>query len=366
MRKTIYFVTLFALFGLSNSISAQTSVADGNWSSPSTWGGTPPFPGSTVVINNNVTLDMDYGYTSGSITINASKALNGNIPMRALAISGGTLTVNGTLNVARVALYSGTITNSGTFQNDSLYVVTSLTNNSGATINASQFMVNTGGTFNNNGSVVSTNFLNVSTTTNTGTITSSDFMNSKSFTNSTTAEITAFDFLNSDSLASSAVFTNNGRVTVTHDWANIMINAALVDGTGKFCIQNNTYNSGAMSGTFDFCDLSGGSVDLNTGTIGGTITYCTFSCSTGIKEDIANSDINLYPNPNNGVFTINFKNPDAKKIIEIYNVLGIKVYSANLGTEKTEIDLNTENKGIYFYQLKSENEIISTGKIIIE
>ena len=359
---------MFAIVGLNTKTNSQTitSIANGNWSSTSTWGGTPPYPGSTVVINHTVTLDLDYGFATGGITVNSSGALNGNIPMRALAVSGGTLTVNGTLNIARVALYGGTVTNSGTFQNDSLLDVTSLTNNSGATINATQFMINTGGTLNNNGSVVSTNFLNVSTVTNTGIMTSSDFMNSKTFTNSTTGEIMAFDFLNSDSLASSAVFTNNGRVTVTHDFSNIVVNSALIDGSGKFCIQNNSFNSGTMSGTFDFCDQTGGNVDYNTGTIAGTITNCTFSCATGIDEDLNNLSVNLYPNPSNGIFSINFKNVNTKKIIEIYNVLGERVYSTNLFEEKTEIDLSTEKKGIYFFQLKTEKEIIKTGKIIIE
>lgn len=359
---------MFAIVGLNTKTNSQTitSVANGNWSSSGTWGGTQPYPGTTVVINHAVTLDMDYGYNSGSITVNSSGALNGNIPMRALAVSGGSLTVNGTLNIARVALYGGTVTNSGTFQNDSLLDGTSLTNNSGATINATQFMINTGGTLNNNGFVVSTNFLNVSTVTNTGTMTSSDFMNSKNFTNSITGEITAFDFLNSDSLASSAVFTNDGRVTVTHDFSNIAVNSALINGSGKFCIQNNSLNSGTMSGTFDFCDQTGGNVDYNTGTIAGTITNCTFSCATGIDEDLNNLSVNLYPNPSNGIFSINLKNTHTQKVIDIRNVLGERVYSANLSDEKTKIDLSTEKKGIYFYQLKTENEIISTGKIIIE
>ncbi len=368
MRKIIYFITLIAIIGLSNIVNAQTSIANGNWSSPSTWGGYPPTPGSTVVINHNVTLDMDWGYTSGSITINVGGALNGIIPMRGLSISGGAgaLTVNGTLNIARVALFSGTIINNGTFQNDSLYITAALTNNLGATINASQLMINTNGTLNNNGSIVSSDFLNVSTVTNTGTITTSDFMNSKSFTNSAAGEITTVDFLNSDSLANPAVFTNNGRVTVSHDWANIVVASSQINGSGKFCIQHNTYNSGAMSGTFDFCDQTGGNVDLNIGTIAGTITYCQFSCATGINENLSNTFINLYPNPSKGIFTIELKDINAKNVIEINNVLGEKVYFADISAEKTEIDLSSEMKGIYFYQIKSEKEIISAGKIIIE
>lgn len=365
MKKIIYIITSLAIFGLSNSTKAQTvtSVADGDWTSPTTWGGPSPMPGFTVIINHTVTLDIDYGYSSGSITINSSGTLNGNSLMRALAVSGGTLTVNGTLNVARVALFSGIATNSGTFQNDSLLNATSLTNNSGATINAAQFMINTGGTFNNNGSVVSTNFLNTSTVTSSGAITSYDLMNSKSFTNAATGAITVnHNFLNSDSLASPAVFTNDGSVTVNNDWRN----TDQINGSGKFCIQNNTNNSGTMSGTFDFCDLTGGNIDLNTGTIAGTITYCLYSCSTGMNENLSGSIINAYPNPSSGVLSIIIKNVSANVEVEIFTMLGESIYSIQINSEKADIDLSKQAKGIYFYQIKSEKGIINTGKIIIE
>ena len=364
MKRIINIITLLAIFGLSITANAQiTSIANGNWSNPLTWGAYPPTPGSTVVINHNVTLDIDYGYTSGSITINASGALNGNSPVRVLALSGGTLTVNGTFNVARVGLFSGTVTNSGTFQNDSLYNTASLTNNAGATINASQFMIDIGGTFNNSGSVVSSNFLNVSTVTNSGAINSNDFMNSKNFTNTTTGTITVNnDLSNTDSLASPVVFTNNGSVTVNVDWDN----TELVNGSGKFCIQNNTSNSGTMTGTFDFCDQTGGNIDINTGTIAGTITYCAYSCFTGVNENINNSIISVYPNPNSGFFSIFIKNITANMKVELFNIMGESIYSKQVNSEKADIDLSKHAKGIYFYQMKNEKEIINTGKIIIE
>ena len=38
---------------------------------------------------------------------------------------------------------------------------------------------------------------------------------------------------------------------------------------------NNTWNNGIMNGDFDFCDQSGGNIDLQEGTVASTITYCT-------------------------------------------------------------------------------------------
>jgi len=364
MKELIYLILLLSIFGLSNKVNAQTSVANGNWTSPTTWGGVPPTPGSTVIINHTVTLDIDYGYSTGSITINAPGTLIKNSPMRALAVSGGTLTVHGILNIPRLALYSGTITNDGTFQNDSLYDATSLTNNSTGTINATQFLVTTGATFNNNGgAVVSTNFLNIATASNSGTMSSYDFMNSKSFTNSTNGQIHAtHNFLNSDSLASPGVFTNNGKVTVDNNWRN----TDQINGSGKFCIQNLTSNEGAMTGTFDFCDLTGGSIDLNTGSVAGTITYCLFSCSTGINENNNNSFINLYPNPSDGKITIEISKGDDINAnqISIYNSIGSLVWQNSNSEALINIDISSFQKGIYFLKVQNKNNI-HTEKIIV-
>lgn len=39
-----------------------------------------------------------------------------------------------------------------------------------------------------------------------------------------------------------------------------------------------------MNGTLDFCDNMGGVMDLNTGTIAGTIAFCSSGCFVGAAE----------------------------------------------------------------------------------
>lgn len=361
MKTRSTFFALLIFIGIGNLHAQTTSVANGNWTSPSTWGGMPPTPGSTVIINHTVTLDLDYGYSTGSITINGTGTLNGNSSMRALALSGGTLTVNGTLNIPRVAFLSGTITNSGTFQNDSLFNQATFTNTSNGIINATQFMISTGGNFTNNGTVTSTNFLNIETVNNTSTLNSVDLLNSKSFTNSATGTINiSNNFLNTDSLTTPNLFTNNGSVIVGHDWRN----AGNIDGSGGFCIQNNSSNSGSITGTIDFCDQTGSDLDLNTGSIVGTVTYCQSACSVGVKEISNSESITLYPNPNNGTFTIS---ADIKNsTIEIIDLLGKTVYSEKPTSLKSEIRMPIQSKGIYLCKIINEkNETLKVLKIII-
>ena len=64
----------------------------------------------------------------------------------------------------------------------------------------------------------------------------------------------------------------------------------------------------------------------------------------------------IFPNPNNGKFTLQLSNyPGGSVNIDIYNVLGEKVYSSYLPqTPKwafNKIDLSNEARGIYFYRL---------------
>lgn len=360
--KTKFTFLFLLIFVSTYTFSQITSISNGNWSNPSTWGGIPPTPGSNVIINHTVTLDMDYGYSTGSITINNSGVLVGNSSMRALALYGGTLTITGDLNIPRVALFSGTITNGGMIQSDSLFVQASLNNSSG-TIQATQFMISTGGVFTNTGIVFSSNFLNVQTVSNSGHINSNDFMNSKQFTNEASGVINVnSNFLNSDSLANPAVFQNDGSINVVNDW----MNTDTIKGSGKFCIGHNSTNKGVMIGTFDFCDQTGGDVDLNLGTIAPSVTTCVNTCSVSINEKRNDVLINISPNPSNGIFNIDFFDNSYENIsIFVFNSMGDLILRDNIGGQKSTIDLSKYSKGVYFVKIQCNKKTL-IQKIVIQ
>ena len=48
------------------------------------------------------------------------------------------------------------------------------------------------------------------------------------------------------------------------------------------------------------------------------------------------------------------------------NVLGEKIYSSKINSDKAEIDLSKQPKGIFLFQLQSDRRILGRGKIIIE
>jgi hypothetical protein len=91
----------------------------------------------------------------------------------------------------------------------------------------------------------------------------------------------------------------------------------------------------------------------------------------GVNElESTNAEITVYPNPSNGVFTVEVKSEElrTKSVAEVYNMLGEKVASLpSQGGFNTQIDLSKEASGIYFYRIVSETgNLLGEGKLIKE
>lgn len=96
---------------------------------------------------------------------------------------------------------------------------------------------------------------------------------------------------------------------------------------------------------------------------GWTANY-TSTISTGIESTYLNSNINIYPNPTDGIFTVNL-GIDNNATLKIYDILGnqvLKTYSINQG--KNQIDASDLSNGIYIIKLYIDGEII-TQKLVL-
>lgn len=78
----------------------------------------------------------------------------------------------------------------------------------------------------------------------------------------------------------------------------------------------------------------------------------------------SNLDLKAYPVPNNGVFTVEFNDNETRKI-SIINMIGQTVHSQIIERSGT-INVTNLSKGTYFLSAKSENNVTSVRKIIIE
>jgi len=82
-----------------------------------------------------------------------------------------------------------------------------------------------------------------------------------------------------------------------------------------------------------------------------------------VEETLLRQSLNVFPNPNIGNFTISFALEGSKNVsINILNTLGQVVYQQTLenvtGENRQEINLHNQAAGIYYIQIKTENEVI--------
>jgi hypothetical protein len=82
------------------------------------------------------------------------------------------------------------------------------------------------------------------------------------------------------------------------------------------------------------------------------------------KEIISTTnDFKIYPNPSNGEFNISFDNLKGDYSIEIYSLIGQKVFEKK-NTQTTTIAVSNLQKGTYWVRITKDSKS-KTEKIII-
>jgi hypothetical protein len=97
----------------------------------------------------------------------------------------------------------------------------------------------------------------------------------------------------------------------------------------------------------------------------GDFTNLMDSKSKELKVD----EINYYPNPSDGKFSLEFNAPDKATSIQILGLDGREVYKEELsdfsGAYQNEIDLSRQKRGIYLLKIQQGSRVINK-KIVIE
>ncbi|MEP6647797.1 MAG: M60 family metallopeptidase [Saprospiraceae bacterium] len=98
-------------------------------------------------------------------------------------------------------------------------------------------------------------------------------------------------------------------------------------------------------------------------------TYFPGGCATvnvpALPEISNGNSVSVFPNPNTGEFTISQNNTN-KTEIEIYNLVGERIYKTEFTNLTTTIDLSQQPKGIYFLKTEDHNRNVIIKKVIIQ
>jgi hypothetical protein len=111
----------------------------------------------------------------------------------------------------------------------------------------------------------------------------------------------------------------------------------------------------------------------NPGTGNGTyasLSACQTNCVPISITEIDFNNISIYPNPTDGIFTIEFTATTAIDVsFSVLNVLGQEIplnkIKATIGINKQQFDLSGFAKGVYYLKLISENGIMDK-KVVLE
>ncbi|MGZ6539536.1 MAG: T9SS type A sorting domain-containing protein, partial [Bacteroidia bacterium] len=103
------------------------------------------------------------------------------------------------------------------------------------------------------------------------------------------------------------------------------------------------------------------------GTIVRTRSNVKNNRTTGILQLLVKkTDVKIYPNPNNGEFNLTISQFDNSFVykVEIYNVLGEKVYNERINSTNSAFNISDLSKGVYQVQLSKNNIPVSQNKIV--
>jgi Secretion system C-terminal sorting domain/DOMON domain len=170
-------------------------------------------------------------------------------------------------------------------------------------------------------------------------------------------------------------FTTSGHVVPTTDATNnLTLVSNTVTGTSRTVIYTRPFNTGdakdyAFVYTITSLNIVWGigpstTVTSEHSTFGSKTL--TFSTVLGVEDYTTLSDISVYPNPSNGVFTIakNSLTPVTKISIYDMNAKLLKVISTEITDQNNTIDLTELSKGMYFMELANEADQV-VKKIVI-
>ncbi len=93
-----------------------------------------------------------------------------------------------------------------------------------------------------------------------------------------------------------------------------------------------------------------------------TLSVVSSPTSILVPSPINNNSVDVFPNPNNGVFTVQSTNKISS--FEIINTLGKSIYQNNNTSPNLQIDLSAQPNGVYFISIQTSEGNINKKLVI--
>ncbi|MDF1675970.1 MAG: T9SS type A sorting domain-containing protein [Vicingaceae bacterium] len=138
----------------------------------------------------------------------------------------------------------------------------------------------------------------------------------------------------------------------------------IIEGVGgsnglTFFQPNEYVVSGGYYSTYLACFQSGDSIFNNGG------WTCPSFVVVSIKENKLKKQVKIYPNPNNGSFEMVLDAPFQQANLTIFDLTGKVIIQQKITQNNTQLNLLSNPKGMYFYQLLVDGKQV-TGKLIVQ
>jgi hypothetical protein len=83
------------------------------------------------------------------------------------------------------------------------------------------------------------------------------------------------------------------------------------------------------------------------------------------KNHSQNSEVSLLPNPSNGSVTVYAPGFSNKASLEVFNILGSRVYSGNLNSGRAHLELGELRTGVYLVKI-TEGKQVAVSRLILK
>jgi Secretion system C-terminal sorting domain len=94
-------------------------------------------------------------------------------------------------------------------------------------------------------------------------------------------------------------------------------------------------------------------------------TACTLISGLPTTQNPPLNTLSIYPNPSNGLFTIQLPKESTTGSFRLIDITGKEVFEENINSSSTQIDVGKLSKGIYFYRYRDKKQGYA-GKLVIQ